>query len=187
MLLGVGLLRKFLFVGAHSNPGPAGSTPPKGRNSLNNLAGASKQMLLLGLFCIAQLYFGGLTSPWGLQGPPHKMGGICFENWAGASKQKLLLAVGLQSKILFLRVHLTPGPTHSKGVFALPSSAVLKPAQAGLVFLRVYSVNTRISLSDKMRRQLLRRSESQKSVISLIFLLFFISVFFISLKLADSF
>jgi hypothetical protein len=32
-----------------------------------------------------------------------------------------------------LRVHLTPGPTHSKGVFALPSSAVLKPAQAGLV------------------------------------------------------
>jgi hypothetical protein len=109
MLLGVGLLCKFLFVGAHSNPGPTGSTPPNGGNSLNNLAGASKQKLLLGWVCIAKLYFGGPTG----STPPN--GGICFENWAGASKQKLLLAVGLQSKILFLRVHLTSGPTHSKG------------------------------------------------------------------------
>jgi hypothetical protein len=72
----------------------------------------------------------------GLTGSTPPNGGISFENWAGASKQKLLLAVGLQCKILFLRVHLTPEPTGftlSKGVFALPSSAVLKPAQAGLV------------------------------------------------------
>jgi|FrelakmetLWP11LW_1041352.scaffolds.fasta_scaffold01778_6 hypothetical protein len=76
------------------------------------------------------------------------MGGICFENWAGASKQKLLLAVGLQSKILFLRVHLTPGPTHSKGVFALPSSAVLKPAQAGLVTFGVMKFVKNIFVSE---------------------------------------
>jgi hypothetical protein len=41
----------------------AGSTPPNGGNSLNNLAGASKQKLLLGWVCIAKLYFGGLASP----------------------------------------------------------------------------------------------------------------------------
>jgi hypothetical protein len=76
------------------------------------------------------LFWGVHLTP-GPTGPTPPNGGISFENWAGANKQKLLLAVGLQSKILFLRVHLTPGPT--KGVFALPSSAVLKPAQAGLV------------------------------------------------------
>jgi hypothetical protein len=57
---------------------------------------------------------GGHLTP-GPTGSTPPNGGISFENWAGASKQKLLLAVGLQSKILFLRVHLTSGPTHSKG------------------------------------------------------------------------
>jgi hypothetical protein len=60
--------------------------------------------------------------------PPN--GGISFENWAGASKQKLLLAVGLQGFTLPLGPQ---GLPTLKGVFALPSSAVLKPAQAGLV------------------------------------------------------
>jgi hypothetical protein len=114
LLLGVGLLCKFLLVGAHSNLGPSGSTPPNGGNSLNIVAGASKQKLLLGRVCIAKLYFWGSPHP-GPTGSTPPNGGISFENWAGASKQKLLLAVGLQSKILFLRVHLTSGPTHSKG------------------------------------------------------------------------
>ncbi len=114
LLLGMGLLCKFLLVGAHSNPRPTGSTPPNWGNSLNNLAGASKQKLLLGWVCIAKLYFGGSPHPGAYRIHPTKWG-ISFENWAGASKQKLLLAVGLHSKILFLRVHLTSGPTHSKG------------------------------------------------------------------------
>jgi len=112
LLLGVGLRGKFLFVGAHSNPWPTGSTPPNGGNSLNNLVGASKQKLLLWWICIAKLYFGGSPYPWAHRVHPTNES-ISFENWAGASKQKLLLAVGLQGKILFLRVHLTPGPTGS--------------------------------------------------------------------------
>jgi hypothetical protein len=57
---------------------------------------------------------GGHLTP-GPTGSTPPNGGFSFENWAGASKQNKLLAVGLQTKILFLRVHLTSGPTHSKG------------------------------------------------------------------------
>jgi hypothetical protein len=78
---------------AYSNPKPAGSTPPNGGNSLNKLAGASKQKLLLGRVCIAKLYFGGLTFPSGPAGPTPPNRGISLEIWARASKQKLLLAV----------------------------------------------------------------------------------------------
>jgi hypothetical protein len=57
----------------------------------------------VGLHSKALFWGGHLTL--GPTGPTPPNGGISFENWAGASKQKLLLAVGLQSKIFFLRVH----------------------------------------------------------------------------------
>jgi hypothetical protein len=49
LLLGVGLPCKILFVGAHPNLGPAGSTLPNGGVCFENWAGASKQKLLLGV------------------------------------------------------------------------------------------------------------------------------------------
>jgi hypothetical protein len=117
LLLGVGLLGKFLFVGAHFNPGPTGSTPPNGGNSLNNLAEASKQKLLLGWVCIAKLYFGGLTSPQGLQYLTHQMGVLALRIGRRPAKKSCSWQL-VYKEIFFLRVHLTPGPTgftHSKG------------------------------------------------------------------------
>jgi hypothetical protein len=133
----VGLLGKFLFWGAHSNPGPAGSTPPNGGNSLNNLAVASKQKLLFGWVCIAKLYFGGLTSTWGLQGPPHQMGVLALRIGRGPTNKSCSWQWVYKAKFYFwgFTSPLSPqGSPSPKGVFALPSSAVLKPAQAGLVY-----------------------------------------------------
>ncbi len=77
-------------------------TPSEKPWRINNWAGASKQILLLGVgLCIQILFVRG--SPWPrARRATLPNGGVCFENWAGASKQKLLLGVGLCIKILFV-------------------------------------------------------------------------------------
>jgi hypothetical protein len=68
-------LVKFNLWGAHPNPSPAGSTPPTGGISLDNLAGTNKQKLLLGVgFPGKFLFVGGSLQPGAPQGPLHQMG-----------------------------------------------------------------------------------------------------------------
>ncbi len=59
LLLGVGFLSKILFVGAHPNPEPTGSTSAKGGICFENWAGASKQKLLLGVVLPGKILFMG--------------------------------------------------------------------------------------------------------------------------------
>jgi hypothetical protein len=79
LLLRVGLHGKILFLGAHSNLGPPGSTPPKGGICFENWAGASKQKLLLGVGLNGKkIFFRAHLNP-GLQGPPIPNGVFAFE------------------------------------------------------------------------------------------------------------
>jgi hypothetical protein len=81
LLLRVGLLNKILFVGAHPNPEPAGSTLPRGGICFENWAGASKQKLLLRLGLPCKILFVGAHLNPRPAGSTQQKGGICIENW----------------------------------------------------------------------------------------------------------
>jgi len=87
LILGVGLPQKFLFVRAHPNPWPTGSTPPNGGICFENWEGACKQKFLLRVCLSGKIKFFGLTPSWGPQGLPHQMGvyGLII-GWGSANK-----------------------------------------------------------------------------------------------------
>jgi hypothetical protein len=75
-----------------------------------------------------------------------------------------------------LRVHLTSGPTHSKrGVFALPSSAVLKPAQAGLDFFKCIPLPLKLFLFRYFLKLVVKMENLKGYFLKKIFIVEFIS------------